>query len=75
MLNWTTLDFVITSSELPVTGWTVPKTPESGGAAFTWAQVVVGVADTANKEMVTRCNRGCFIKMFFQPPVLWTLAV
>jgi hypothetical protein len=49
------------------------ETPEIGEAAFTWAQTVFGVTCAASKEMNTMRDRGCIIKTFFQPPVMWTL--
>jgi hypothetical protein len=54
------------SSELAVTDWSFPFTPESGEAAFTWVQAACGAACAASKEMNTRRNNGCFIKMSFQ---------
>jgi hypothetical protein len=59
--------------ELSVTDWTFPIKPERGGAAFTWAKTVFGVTGAASKEMNTMRNRGCVIKTFFQPRVMWTL--
>jgi len=61
--------------ELPVNDWTFPITPEIGGAGCTWAQTVLGVACTASKVTNTRRNSGCFMKIFFQLPVVRTLAV
>src|SRR5580692_3646452 len=53
---WTTPEGVATSSELPVKDWTFPRTPESGGAAFTSAPNAFGVAigAVASKHMDTR---------------------
>src|ERR1700752_3486347 len=62
MLTWTTPDFVRMSSELPVNDWSFPLTPESGGAAFTWAQAACGAACAASREMNPRRNNECFIK-------------
>src|ERR1700756_3886842 len=62
MLTWSTPDGVWISSELPVNDWSFPFTPESGGAAFTWAQAPCGAACAASEEMNTRRNNECFIK-------------
>src|SRR5882724_2840822 len=59
--------------ELSVTDWTFPIKPESGGTAFTWAKVVLGVACATSKEMNTMRNRGCIMKAFFQLSVMRTL--
>jgi hypothetical protein len=75
MLMGTTPDFVITSSELPVNDWSVPRTPGSGGAVLISAHIAFGVAATANKEKHTRYNNGYFVKIFFQPPELRSVAV
>src|ERR1700756_3129481 len=65
MLTWTTPDGVRMSSELPVNDWSFPFTPESGGAAFTWAQAACGAACAASKEMNTRRNNERFINFNF----------
>src|SRR5467141_4640428 len=59
--------------ELSVTDWTFPIKPESGGTAFTWAKVVLGVACATSKEMNTMRNSGCIMKAFFQLSVMRTL--
>jgi hypothetical protein len=66
MLTWTTPDCVRIASELPVNDWSFPLTPESGAAAFTWAQAASGAACAASKEMNTTGNNGSFIKISFQ---------
>jgi hypothetical protein len=50
-------------------------TPGIGGATCTCAQAAFGDACAASKVTNTRRNNECFMKMFFQLPVVRALGV